>query len=63
MDVCPVRFVGPDVRDLVDSLQVAGQTVSLSEQEIMTPVQLDAVLVALPMMAEAMAPKRGKGGR
>lgn len=63
MDVCPVRFVGTDVRDLVDSLQVAGQTVSLSEQEAMTPVQLDAVMLALPMMAEAMAPKRGKGGR
>lgn len=61
MDVCPARFVGRDVQDLVDSLQVAGQTVSLSEQDAMTPVQLDAVMVALPMMAEAMAPKK-RGG-
>lgn len=43
IEICPARFVGRDVIDLVDSYILTGERLSLEEQERLTPVELEAV--------------------
>jgi|GEM_PF-3405729 len=41
-DVCPVRFVDPDVRELVRRFKLADERLTLSEQERLPPDYLEA---------------------
>lgn len=40
---CPVRLVGRDVIELVEAYKLAGERISLAEQDGMSPVYLDAI--------------------
>ena len=61
IDRCPARFVGGDVIDFVDSLYASGRRVSLSEQDLMTPIEFEAMMVALPNMEAHEAHIIGNG--